>query len=254
MYSERLLEEFYNPANVGVIKGANAVSKVKDKACGDIVKFYADVKNKTVVDVKFQTYGNIVAIAASSLATKLMMGKSFDEIVAISAEQLKSELGGNIPKEKLFSINLVEDAIHSLIVSYFKKTQGSVPEEYKFSPIINSDEISGSDEEEAEEEEKPVKAPKAKKEVKPVVISDEDLDDEDLDEEEEDEKEAEEVKTEAPAKDKTTSTKSVKRTVQVYTSDNPQDLEEKDIFGSIDEITSSLSDAIKKLNDGSDKQ
>ncbi|MBO4570034.1 MAG: iron-sulfur cluster assembly scaffold protein, partial [Clostridia bacterium] len=185
MYSEKLLEEFYNPANVGVIKGANAVSKVKDKACGDIVKFYADVKNKTVVDVKFQTYGNIVAIAASSLATKLMMGKSFDEIAAISAEQLKSELGGNIPKEKLFSINLVEDAIHSLIVSYFKKTQGSVPEKYKFSPIMNSDEISSADED--EEEEKPVKAPKAKKEVEKVVISDEDIDEDDLDEEEEEE-------------------------------------------------------------------
>ena len=254
MYSEKLLEEFYNPANVGVIKGANAVSKVKDKACGDIVKFYADVKNKTVVDVKFQTYGNIVAIAASSLATKLMMGKSFDEIAAISAEQLKSELGGNIPKEKLFSINLVEDAIHSLIVSYFKKTQGSVPEEYKFSPIMNSDEISSADED--EEEEKPVKAPKAKKEVEKVVISDEDIDEDDLDEEEEEEavEVKEEAKEVAPTKENATTTKSVKRTVQVYTSDNPQDLEEKDIFGSIDEITSSLSDAIKKLNDGSDKQ
>ncbi|MCR5553384.1 MAG: iron-sulfur cluster assembly scaffold protein [bacterium] len=253
MYSEKLLEEFYNPANVGVIKGANAVSKVKDKACGDIVKFYADVKNKTVVDVKFQTYGNIVAIAASSLATKLMMGKSFDEIATITAEQLKSELGGNIPSEKLFSINLVEDAIHSLIVSYFKKTQGSVPEEYKFSPIMNSDEIAGAEEEE-EEEVKPAKAPKAKKEVKKVEISDDDLDEDDLDEEDEEEAEVkEEVKVAAPAKENAT-TKSVKRTVQVYTSDNPQDLEEKDIFGSIDEITSSLSDAIKKLNDGSDKQ
>ena len=253
MYSEKLLEEFYNPANVGVIKGANAVSKVKDKACGDIVKFYADVKNKTVVDVKFQTYGNIVAIAASSLATKLMMGKSFDEIAAITAEQLKSELGGNIPSEKLFSINLVEDAIHSLIVSYFKKTQGSVPEEYKFSPIMNSDEIAGAEEE--EEEVKPAKAPKAKKEVKEVEISDDDLDEDDLDEEDDEEAEVkEEVKEVAPVKDNATTTKSVKRTVQVYTSDNPQDLEEKDIFGSIDEITSSLSDAIKKLNDGSDKQ
>ena len=242
MYKEKLLEEFYNPANVGVIKGANAVSKVKGGACGEIVKFYAVVENKTVVDVKFQAFGNVVLIAAASAATKLMMGKTFDEIITINAEQLKAELGGAVSANKVYSLNLVEEAIGAMIANYFKKTQGSVPEEYKLGSIVNSDEVGLVDDED-EVEEKPVApkkkpvAKKAKVEKKPVKeVEDVVIDDEDDDETIEDEAEEKEVEASKP-------TKKVTRTVKIY-----NDLDE-DELSDLDDLTSSISDALKKLNE-----
>lgn len=263
MYTEKLLEEFYNPTNVGVIKGADAVGKVKDKLCGDIVKIYISVKNNTIVDVKFQTYGSTVAIAASSMATKLVMGKTFDEVYAITAEILKKELGGKIPSSRNYAIMLVEEAMHSAINNYFEKTLGYVPEKYKMdTTIVNSDELEGATvSKEAEAKEEP-KAKKVKETAKKVEIKDTDIDDdenEDLDADIEDDDnvdelikqiEAENAKQEEVAeKDDKKSSKTVTKTVEVFTKDINDIDDEDQIFNSIDSLTSSLSDALKKLNE-----
>jgi|GEM_PF-573712 len=266
MYSSKVLNEFYNPTNIGVIKGANAVGKVKGKVCGDIVKFYAVVKNKTIEDIKYQAYGNIITIAASNVAVKLMIDKTFDEVVMINAEQIKSELGGVIPKEKVYALTLVEEAIYSLIANYYKKIQGFVPDEYKFSPIKNSDELTAEDE-------KPVKD-KAKKAQKPVkktqkVIEDSDLDDSLLDgdsvddnfEDDEDDFDAEGIAlvsegdkasdsedSTSKTAGKAVTTKKTTKTIEVYDADDDEVTELG--LGQIDDITSSLSDALKKLKEG----
>lgn len=263
MYSKKLLEEFFNPVNVGVIKGADAVGKIKDRGCGDIVKIYISVKNDKVADVKFQTYGSTVAIAATSVSTKLIMGKTFDEVYAVNADQLKAELGGVVPKEKLYALTLVENAIHMALNSYLKKTLGYIPEKYKVGEIANSDEVV----DEAEEEEKPAKKakaepkkakePKAKKEKKQIIENsdideDEDFDDEEDEEEVKSEKVKEEnavAKFEPEALPATQVTKTTQKTVEVYTRDLDDADEEDKLFNSFDNITSTLSDALKKLND-----
>lgn len=234
MYSKKLLEEFYNPSNVGVIKGADAVGKVKDKTCGDIVKLYATIKNNSISEIAFQTYGSVVTIAGSSVATKLMAGKSFEEVITITAEQIKAELGG-VSKEKMRFLRLVEEAIHSLIESYYKKVGIELPEEFKFDTIVNSDEISAEIEEEkpAKEEKAESKKP-AKKAVK--LIDAEEID-------ENDEIEVEPVEAETSKKSKKTS---IKKTIEVYSVDNLDELSE------LSDLKDDLSDALKQLKDSNE--
>ncbi|MBQ7452753.1 MAG: iron-sulfur cluster assembly scaffold protein [Clostridia bacterium] len=255
MYNKKLLEEFYNPVNVGVIKGADSVGKVKDRSCGDIVKIYIEVSKNTIKDVKFQAYGNTVTIAASSVATKLIMGKTLDEAFGVNVDAIKSELGGTIPANRAYSVALVEEAIKLCITSYFKKTTGKVPEQYLNGGI----EKSAATEEQAVEEEadeEPVvevkKAPKksaSKKEKKIKDIVDEDINE--LDEELDDlpEEKTEEVENKEPevqTTGKTKTTKTVTKTVEIY---NNSDTEEDEIYNSIDSLTSTIGEALKKLNE-----
>lgn len=260
MYTEKLLEEFYNPVNVGVIKGADAVGKVKDRTCGDIIKFYIAVENDTIVDVKFQTYGSTVAIAASSMATKLIMGKTFDEVYSITAEQLKKELGGKIPANRNYAILLVEDAVHTAINNYLEKTLGYVPDKFKVGNITNSDELDQNNEEEPVVEKKKttnkeIKQPKVK-EIEDFEEDEDALDaevDAEINEDDSVDKmvqeiEANEASAENNASNSQTS-RTVTKTVQVYTKDIDELDDEEKIFSSIDNLTSSLSDALKKLNE-----
>lgn len=266
MYTERLLEEFYNPTNVGVIKGADAVGKVKDRTCGDIIKIYIAVENDTIVDVKFQTYGSTVAIAASSLATKLIMGKTFDEVYTITSGQIKSELGGNIPANKNYAINLVEEAIHLAINNYFEKTLGYIPDKFKVGNITNSDELEQNNEEQKDEKEKSEKTEKKslKIKVKPAIVEDDDDsdDEEDVNDDSVDKMVAEIKAKEVVSKDeddknaivvneKTNNgpSRTVTKTLEVYTKDIDDMDDEDQIFNSIDNLTSTLSDALKKLNE-----
>lgn len=273
MYTDKLLEEFYNPSNVGVIKGATSVGKVKDKVCGDIVKIYAAIEGDTVTEASFQVYGNPVTIACASVATKLMTGKNFDELYSITVDTLKRELGGKIPTSKNYSILLVEDAIRNCLDSFFIKTQGAVPEKYKAIRIASND---NAEIEEVEVEEKPEPKPtkiKKEKPAKKVKIKDTDLDEDDLDDDDDlsdelkaeaenlEKEEAEKplmVKTSAPmdaeseanasvggAKTKRTVTK----TLEVFTRNIDEDQDEDAIFNSIDNLKSTISGALKKLND-----
>ena len=249
MYSNKLLEEFYNPENVGVIKGADTVGKVKDRTCGDIVKIYMAIKNNTITDVQFQAYGNPVSIAAASKATKLIKGKTIDEAYAVTSDTLSTELG-NVAANRKYSLALVEEAIKGAIVSYFKKKNGKVPEKYLTGSITNSDALEAEDAEE-ETEEKPakkeVKAKKEKPAKKPAIVED-DLDEEDFDEDD-DLEEEKEVETK-PAQN-VVSTKTTQKSIEVYTRDG--DSEEDDLYGSIDNLTSTIGEALKKLNEEDNK-
>lgn len=268
MYTEKLLEEFYNPINVGVIKGADAVGKVKDKLCGDIVKFYIAVEKDTIVDVKFQAYGSVVSIAASSVATKLIMNKTFDEVYTITIDQLKSELGGKVPSSKNYALLLVEDAIHTAINNYFLKTLGYVPDKFKISNIANSDELDqDDDEDEVKTESKKENKEKVQKQPKKVEQKTESAsnnlkteqktanpkqDTKEVNKKAEDKKEVAEVSQQKEVVQSSPTpqiSKTTTKTVEVYTRDIDDIDEEDKIFDSIDDLTSTLSDALKKLNE-----
>jgi len=252
MYSNKLLEEFYNPENVGVIKGADTVGKVKDRTCGDIIKIYMTIKNNNITDVAFQAYGNPVSIAAASKATKLIKGKSIDEAYAVSVDTLSSELGA-VSANRKYSLSLVEEAIKEAIVSYFKKKNGKVPEKYLTGSITNSDAIEA--EEETEEEAKPVKEEKAKKAekvkeeklAKKTAIVEDDLDEDDLDDEDLEEDNEEEAEVEEKPASNVVSTKTTQKSIEVFTRNG--DSEEDDLYGSIDNLTSTIGEALKKLNE-----
>ena len=121
-YTEALLNEFYNPANVGVIKAASAVGKVVDDESGEIFKIYIAVEKGKVVDAKFQTYGCVPSIACSSVATKMMIDLSLEEVVAnITASAIIKELGGKLPEGKSKSADFVEQAVKAAVKNYGKK-------------------------------------------------------------------------------------------------------------------------------------
>ena len=128
-YTEALLNEFYNPANVGVIKGASAVGKVVDDESGEIVKIYISVENGRVIDAKFQTYGCVPSIACSSVATRMIIGLTLDEINAnITAGVITKEIG-KLPEGKNKSAEIVEQAVKAAVKNYYKKSKGEKVEE-----------------------------------------------------------------------------------------------------------------------------
>lgn len=121
MYSEKVLNEFYNPQNVGVIKGASGVGKVGNPACGDIMKVYIMVEDDKIVDAKFQTFGCAAAIASSSVATRMIIGKTIDEALKITNQDVIKELGGEMPAAKIHCSILAEEAIRAAVDNYYKK-------------------------------------------------------------------------------------------------------------------------------------
>lgn len=122
MYSNVIMEEFYNPQNYGVIKGASGVGKVVTSAIGsEIIKIFIKVENETIVDAQFQTFGGVVAIAASSIATRLMIGKSLKQIRNITTASIL-EITGEIPENKMYIIQAVVSAVHASVDSYFNKS------------------------------------------------------------------------------------------------------------------------------------
>lgn len=121
MYSEKVLNEFYNPQNVGVIKGASGVGKVGNPACGDIMKVYIQVENGIITDAKFQTFGCAAAIASSSVATRMIIGKTLEEAVKIKNQDVIKELGGEMPANKIHCSILAEEAIRAAVDNYYKK-------------------------------------------------------------------------------------------------------------------------------------
>ena len=125
MYSEKVLNEFYNPQNVGVIKGASGVGKVGNPACGDIMKVYILVEDNKIVDAKFQTFGCAAAIASSSVATRMIIGKTLEEACKITNQDVLNELGGEMPASKIHCSILAEEAIRAAVDNYhMKKAQG----------------------------------------------------------------------------------------------------------------------------------
>jgi nitrogen fixation NifU-like protein len=125
MYSEKVMEHFKNPKNVGVIEEADGVGEVGNPVCGDMMTFYIKVKNNVIEDVKFQTFGCGAAIAVSSMVSELARGKTIEEASKITNKMVAEALEG-LPKQKMHCSNLGADALHKAIDDYRQKKEGVV--------------------------------------------------------------------------------------------------------------------------------
>jgi nitrogen fixation NifU-like protein len=117
IYSEKVMEHFQNPRNVGVIQDADGVGQVGNPVCGDMMSFYIKVKDNRIENVKFQTFGCGAAIAVSSMVSEMAMGKTIEEALKITNKSVAKELGG-LPQNKLHCSNLGADALHKAIENY----------------------------------------------------------------------------------------------------------------------------------------
>ena len=120
-YSEKVMEHFQNPRNVGEIKDADGIGEVGNPVCGDMMTFYIKVKDNVLSDVKFKTFGCGAAIAVSSMVSELAKGKTIDEALKITNASVAQELGG-LPPNKMHCSNLGADALHKAIENYRKKS------------------------------------------------------------------------------------------------------------------------------------
>ena len=120
MYSEKVMDHFSNPRNVGEIENANAVGQVGNAKCGDIMKIYMNIEDDVIKDVKFKTFGCGAAIATSSMATEMVKGKTVKEALDLTNKAVMEALDG-LPPEKVHCSVLAEEAIHSAIDDYYKK-------------------------------------------------------------------------------------------------------------------------------------
>ena len=120
MYSEQVMDHFMNPRNVGEIENASGVGEVGNAKCGDIMKIFIKGENDVIVDVKFKTYGCGAAIATSSKATEMVMGKTIDEALALTNQMVMDALGG-LPAAKVHCSVLAEEALQSAIADYKAK-------------------------------------------------------------------------------------------------------------------------------------
>ena len=119
-YSEKVMEHFQNPRNVGEIKDADGIGEMGNPVCGDMMTFYIKVKDNVLSDVKFKTFGCGAAIAVSSMVSELAKGKTIDEALKITNASVAQELGG-LPPNKMHCSNLGADALHKAIENYRKK-------------------------------------------------------------------------------------------------------------------------------------
>ncbi|WP_290901753.1 Fe-S cluster assembly scaffold protein NifU [Ferroglobus sp.] len=126
MYSEKVMEHFRNPRNVGVIEDADGVGTVGNPVCGDMMTIYIKVKDDRIEDIKFQTFGCAAAIATSSMATELAKGKTLEEALKITKQTVAEALGG-LPPQKMHCSNLAAEALKRAIADYLKK-QGRIDE------------------------------------------------------------------------------------------------------------------------------
>ncbi|MCL6479566.1 MAG: Fe-S cluster assembly scaffold protein NifU [Peptococcaceae bacterium] len=122
MYSEKVMDHFENPRNVGEIPDADGVGQVGNPSCGDIMKIYLKIKDNVIEDIKFKTFGCGAAIATSSMVTEMVKGKTIDEALKVSNKQVAEALDG-LPPQKMHCSNLAADALHAAIEDY-KSRQG----------------------------------------------------------------------------------------------------------------------------------
>jgi nitrogen fixation NifU-like protein len=120
MYSQRVMDHFKNPRNMGEIPDADGVGTVGNPVCGDLMTIYIKVKDNRLKDIKFKTFGCGSAIATSSMITELAKGKTLEEGMKITRGNVAEELGG-LPPVKMHCSNLAADALHAAIEDYYKK-------------------------------------------------------------------------------------------------------------------------------------
>lgn len=120
IYSEKVLDHFANPRNVGEIENADGVGEVGNAKCGDIMKMYLKIDNGIITDVKFKTFGCGAAIATSSMATELIKGKTVDEALKLTNKAVIEALDG-LPPQKIHCSVLAEEAVKAAIANYYDR-------------------------------------------------------------------------------------------------------------------------------------
>ena len=121
LYSEKVMDHFTNPRNVGVIEDANGIGEVGNAKCGDIMKIYLKIENDIIQDVKFETFGCGSAIASSSMATEMIKGKSIQEALALTNKAVAEALDG-LPAHKMHCSVLAEEAIKNALRDYYERS------------------------------------------------------------------------------------------------------------------------------------
>ncbi len=120
LYSEKVMDHFQNPRNVGKIEDADGIGEVGNAKCGDIMKIYLKVENDVIVDVKFNTFGCGSAIATSSMATEMIKGKTIAEALTLSNKAVVEALDG-LPANKIHCSVLAEQAVKAAVKDYYDK-------------------------------------------------------------------------------------------------------------------------------------
>ena len=121
MYSEKVMDHFQHPRNMGEIENASGVGTVGNPTCGDLMTIYIKVKDDVITDISFQTFGCGAAIATSSMITEIAIGKTLEEALKISRNDVAEELDG-LPPVKMHCSNLAADALKAAIDNYYEKS------------------------------------------------------------------------------------------------------------------------------------
>ena len=145
-YSAKVMEHFSNPHNVGEIKDADGVGEVGNPKCGDIMRMYIKVDNDVITDVKFMTFGCGAAIATSSMATEMIIGKSVQEALEVTNKAVMEALGG-LPPVKVHCSLLAEQAVHAALWDYAQKNHITI--EGLKPPVNDVDELEEAHKDEA---------------------------------------------------------------------------------------------------------
>ena len=143
VYSDKVMDHFMHPRNVGEIDNPDGVGEVGNPVCGDMMTFYIKVKDNKLADVKFKTFGCGAAIAVSSMVSEMAMGKTLEEAQKITPEMVANELEG-LPKQKFHCSNLGAQALNKAIDDYLIKQGMLKADESKCCPFCNHEEEEGS--------------------------------------------------------------------------------------------------------------
>jgi nitrogen fixation NifU-like protein len=138
-YSKKVLDHFMNPRNVGEIEDATATGTVGNPICGDIMKMYLKIEDNVIVDAKFKTFGCGSAIATSSMATEMIIGKTTDEALVLTNKAVAEALDG-LPPVKMHCSVLAEQAVKKALYDYYQSEGLMTPEREKLFKILEEDE------------------------------------------------------------------------------------------------------------------
>ena len=139
LYSEKVMDHFLHPRNVGVLEDANGIGEVGNAKCGDIMKIYLRVEDGIVADVRFETFGCGSAIASSSMATEMIKGKPLSDALTLTNQAVAEALDG-LPAHKIHCSVLAEEAIKRAILDYYKRAGIPYDEEF-FRDVEDHDEV-----------------------------------------------------------------------------------------------------------------
>jgi nitrogen fixation NifU-like protein len=141
LYSDKVMDHFMNPRNVGEITDASATGTVGNAKCGDIMKVYLKIEDDRIIDAKFKTFGCGSAIATSSMATEMIIGKSIDEALELTNKAVAEALDG-LPPIKMHCSLLAEQAVKAALKEYYENLGGIPEDKKKYFEVLQEDEHS----------------------------------------------------------------------------------------------------------------